>query len=424
MKKYLLGLEVVAITLLVISFFLYNTEYFSMVTANIITLVSILFFMIVYIAKIVINKSLIHRLYFLSLVIIFINYLFSRSGLNELFYLREASRVAIILLFVLVLIQALKKLKRNFDSESISLKINILFLVLLFSSLILLFISSCLIVFSVNKIGLILITVATLLGCVTISFYSYHRFIKKDKIQISDFIISFDITKLTGVLILFFVLFYYSIYTVDENRLNTISRGFEMNRIDKNELMEKGDRLLLTNSIHSSNIVCKIDSLYNLQIHLFEDFQGNLLKSSKESDFNVIKKNNLIRDIVINNLNNPYQIDQVNFILKQRSHYFEKEFIEINQKIDELVKDYLFYKKIDLNNDKTKALFSIMKENVSLMDFPKLTQQNSFPATYKNWNTFYFHNTCLVATLFQLEVMEKEIAESRVDLINLLIMVS
>ena len=276
MKKYLLGLEVVAITLLVISFFLYNTEYFSMVTANIITLVSILLFMIVYIAKIVLNKSLIHRLYFLSLIIIFINYLFSRSGLNELFYIREASRVAIILLLVLVLIQALKKLKRNFDSDSISLKINILFLVLLFGSLILLFISSCLIVFSVDKIGLILFTAAALLGCVTISFFLYHRFIKKDKIQISDFIISFDITKLTSVLILFFVLFYYSIYTVDENRLNTISRGVEINRIDKNVLMEKGDKLLVSTPIYTSNIINQIDSLYNLEIHLFEVFKGEL----------------------------------------------------------------------------------------------------------------------------------------------------
>lgn len=424
MKKYLLGLEVVAITLLVISFFLYNTEYFTMVTANIITLVSVLLFMIVYIAKIVINKSLIHRLYFLSLIIIFINYLFSRSGLNELFYIREASRVAIILLLVLVLIQALKKLKRNFDSDSISLKINILFLVLLFSSLILLFISSCLIVFSVDKIGLILFTAAALLGCVTISFFLYHRFIKKDKIQISDFIISFDITKLTSVLILFFVLFYYSIYTVDENRLNTISRGVEINRIDKNVLMEKGDKLLVSTPIYTSNIINQIDSLYNLEIHLFEVFKGELLESSNESDFKVIKKNKLIRDIEINTLKDPYQMDKVNFILKERTHYFEKEFIKTNQKIQALLKEYLVSQKIDLNGAKTKAIFSIIKEDISFMDFPKNTHKNAFPGSYKKWNAFYFKKTCLITSLFQLELMEKEIAESRFDLINLLTLVS
>jgi len=55
---------------------------------------------------------------------------------------------------------------------------------------------------SVDKIGLILFTAAALLGCVTISFFLYHRFIKKDKIQISDFIISFDITKLIFCVVL------------------------------------------------------------------------------------------------------------------------------------------------------------------------------------------------------------------------------
>ena len=424
MKKYLLGLEVVAITLLVISFFLYNTEFCSIVTPNIITLVSILLFLIVYIAKIVMNKTLIHRLYFLSLIIIFINQLLSRAGLNEILYIKDASKLAIILLLVLVLIQSLQKLKSNFASNCIILKINSLFLVLLFSSLIVLFISSCLIVFSVNKIGLILFTAATLLGCVTISFYSYHRFIKKDKIQISDFIISFDITKLTSVLILFFVLFYYSMYTVDENRLNTIFRGVEINRIDKNVLMEKGDKLLVSTPIYTSNIVRQIDSLYNLEIHLFECFKGDLFKSSNESDFKVIKKNNLIRDIEINTLKDPYQMDKVNFIFKERTHYFEKEFIKTNQKIEVLIKDYLESQKIDLNSDKTKAIFSIIKEDISFMDFPKNTHKNAFPSSYKKWNAFYFKKTCLITSLFQLELMEKEIAESRFALINLFILVN
>ena len=424
MKKYLLGLEVVAITLLVISFFLYNTEFCSIVTPNIITLVSILLFLIVYIAKIVMNKTLIHRLYFTSLIIIFINQLLSRAGLNEILYIKDASKLAIILLLVLVLIQSLQKLKSNFASNSMILKINILFLVLLFSSLIVLFISSCLIELSEYKIGLILFTGAVILGCVTILFYTYHRFIKKDKIQISDFIISFDITKLTSVLILFFVLFYYSMYTVDENRLNTIFRGVEINRIDKNVLMEKGDKLLVSTPISTSNIVRQIDSLYNLEIHLFECFKGDLFKSPNVSNFKVIKKNNLIRDIEINTLKDPYQMDKVNFIFKERTHYFEKEFIEINQKIEVLIKDYLESQKIDLNSAKTKAIFSIIKEDISFMDFPKNTHKNAFPGSYKKWNAFYFKKTCLITSLFQLELMEKEIAQSRFDLINLLILVN
>ena len=424
MKKYLLGLEVVAITLLVISFFLYNTEFCSIVTPNIITLVSILLFLIVYIAKIVMNKTLIHRLYFLSLIIIFINQLLSRAGLNEILYIKDASKLAIILLLVLVLIQSLQKLKSNFAYNSITLKINILFLVLLFSSLIILFISSCLIELSEYKIGLILFTGAVILGCVTISFYSYNRFIKKDKIQISDFIISFDITKLTSVLILFFVLFYYSIYTMDVNRLNTISRGVEINRIDKNVLMEKGDKLLESTPIYTSNILRQIDSLYNLEIHLFEDFKGELLESSNESDLKVVKKNKLIRDIEINTLKDPYQMDNVNFIFKERTHYFEKEFIKTNQKIEVLIKDYLVSQKIDLNGAKTKAIFSIIKEDISFMDFPKNTHKNAFPSSYKKWNAFYFKKTCLITSLFQLELMEKEIAESRFALINLLILVN
>lgn len=424
MKKYLLGLEVVAITLLVISFFLYNTEYVSIVTPNIITLISILLFLIVYIAKIVMNKTLIHRLYFTSLIIIFINQLLSRAGLNEILYIKDASKLAIILLLVLVLIQSLQKLKSNFASNSMILKINILFLVLLFSSLIVLFISSCLIELSEYKIGLILFTGAVILGCVTILFYTYHRFIKKDEIQISDFIISFDITKLTSVLIIFFVLFYYSIYTVDENRLNTISRGVEINRIDKNALMEKGDKLLVSTPIYTSNIIRQIDSLYNLEIHLFEGFKGDLLESSKESDFKVIKKNNLIRDIEINTLKDPYQMDKVNFIFKERTHYFEKEVLQINQKIEVLIKDYLESQKIDLNSAKTKAIFSIIREDISFMDFPKNAHKNSFPGSHKKWNTFYFQKTCLITSLFQLELMEKEIAQSRFDLINLIILVN
>jgi hypothetical protein len=424
MKKYLLGLEVVAITLLVISFFLYNTEFCSIVTPNIITLVSILLFLIVYIAKIVMNKTLIHRLYFLSLIIIFINQLLSRAGLNEILYIKDASKLAIILLLVLVLIQSLQKLKSNFSSNGIILKINSLFLVFLFSSLIVLIISSCLIELSEYKIGLILFTGAIILGCVTILFYTYHRFIKKDKIQISDFIISFDITKLTSVLILFFVLFYYSMYTVDENRLNTIFRGVEINRIDKNVLMEKGDKLLVSTPIYTSNIVRQIDSLYNLEIHLFECFKGDLFKSSNESDFKVIKKNNLIRDIEINTLKDPYQMDKVNFIFKERTHYFEKEVLQINQKIEVLVKEYLVSKKIDLNGAKTKAIFSIIKEDISFMDFPKNTHKNAFPGSYKKWNAFYFKKTCLITSLFQLELMEKEIAESRFALINLFILVN
>ncbi len=58
------------------------------------------------------------------------------------------------------------------------------------------------------------------------------------------------------------------------------------------------------------------------------------------------------------------------------------------------------------------------------MDFPKNTHKNAFPGSYKKWNAFYFKKTCLITSLFQLELMEKEIAESRFDLINLLILVN
>lgn len=65
-------------------------------------------------------------------------------------------------------------------------------------------------------------------------------------------------------------------------------------------------------------------------------------------------------------------------------------------------------KKVNLNDSKTNAFYSIFKQNMNFIDFPKISHKDVFAGTYKNGIHFIFKNSCLVTALNQLQNMEKK----------------